>query len=198
MPPGEYRLEAYGDKLNFVHKPITVKPGDKALALDALELPAKKIALMEGKPAPELRGVLGWKNAPVKLADLKGKIVLLDFWGYWCDPCLRRMPELLDLEEKFRDKGLALVGVHLDQDDGVDTATKLDEKLVGARNNVWKGKDLLFPIALTAGLSQAASDYGIDNSPITVMIDRKGLIVGQFYTNIKASREQLDKLLKEK
>jgi thiol-disulfide isomerase/thioredoxin len=211
VPPGEYRLQAYGDKLREVYKPLAVKSGDKALTLASLELPATKLALLEGQPAPDLRGVLGWKNTPVKLADLKGKVVLLDFWGYWCGPCIHQMPEIVKLHEELREKGLVVVGVHVDVGDDVDTAAKLDEKLVGTRKETWKRKDIPFPVALTSGKDtplgpgiegqargQTAAAYGIAFYPTTVLIDRKGLIVGQFYPNIKSSREQLEKLLKEK
>src|SRR5579863_732667 len=53
------------------------------------------LALLQGMPAPELTGVAGWKNgSPVKLADFKGKCLILDFWGYWCAPRVHEMPGL--------------------------------------------------------------------------------------------------------
>lgn len=48
------------------------------------------------------------------LSDLKGKVVLLDFWATWCDPCLQMIPEIVRLQEKYKDKGLVVLGVSMD------------------------------------------------------------------------------------
>ena len=64
--------------------------------------------------APELAGAVGWLNVPKPLSlktDLKGKIVLLDFWTYGCINCMHILPDLRRLEEKYRDE-LVVVGIH--------------------------------------------------------------------------------------
>src|SRR4029079_16366558 len=97
-PAGEFTLSAYGVYVHTVERKITVKPGQHELTLEAIDLPAKRLALLQGLSAPELTGIVGWKNGPaVNLADLKGKCVILDFWGYWCGPCVHRMPDLFQL-----------------------------------------------------------------------------------------------------
>ncbi|MBI4895301.1 MAG: thioredoxin family protein [Candidatus Aenigmarchaeota archaeon] len=65
-----------------------------------------------GKSA-ELTGIKGWINTePFNLSDLKGKIVLIDFWTYSCINCIRTLPYLKDWYDKYHDKGLVIVGVH--------------------------------------------------------------------------------------
>ncbi|MBI3620467.1 redoxin domain-containing protein, partial [Candidatus Roizmanbacteria bacterium] len=64
--------------------------------------------------APELTGVTKWLNtdSPLTLADLKGKVVLVDFWTYTCINCLRTLPHVNSWYEAYRDQGLVVIGVH--------------------------------------------------------------------------------------
>ncbi len=63
--------------------------------------------------APELAGISAWINSePLKISDLKGKVVLVDFWTYSCINCIRTLPYLNSWQEKYSDKGLAIIGVH--------------------------------------------------------------------------------------
>jgi thiol-disulfide isomerase/thioredoxin len=65
------------------------------------------------KKAPEFDKVTGYINTkPINLSDLKGKVVLVDFWTYSCINCIRTIPYLIDWNEKYADKGLVIVGVH--------------------------------------------------------------------------------------
>jgi thiol-disulfide isomerase/thioredoxin len=65
------------------------------------------------KKAPEFDKVTGYINTkPINLSDLKGKVVLVDFWTYSCINCIRTIPYLVDWNEKYADKGLVIVGVH--------------------------------------------------------------------------------------
>jgi thiol-disulfide isomerase/thioredoxin len=157
-----------------------------------------------------LEGVVGWKGDKVKLADLKGKYVLLEFWGYWCGPCVYSMPVLFELHEKFADKGLAIVGVHLDLEGEVDTPAKYDDKIASIKKKLWKGKSLPFPVALTSGKridsgegdavrGGAAAQYGILGYPTTILIDREGKVVGKFNArDAKKAVAEIEKLLSGK
>ncbi len=63
--------------------------------------------------APEFRGISRWINSePLTLEDLRGKVVLVDFWTYTCINCIRTLPYLTSWDEKYRDDGLVIVGVH--------------------------------------------------------------------------------------
>ncbi len=73
----------------------------------------KEAGLPELGAAPEFEGVTRWLNSPpLSLADLRGKVVLVDFWTYTCINCLRTLPYLRAWDERYRDRGLVIVGVH--------------------------------------------------------------------------------------
>jgi thiol-disulfide isomerase/thioredoxin len=156
--------------------------------IDVTERYIKKLI---GNPAPELRKIKGWKNGgPMTLAELRGKYVLLDFWGYWCGPCLRDMPHLTAIYDAFSDRGLMVIGIH---DDSLESIDELDGKLATACEKIWMGRDLNFPVALDgggrtriAGTDETApgattAAYGITSFPTTVLIGRDGRVIGEFH-----------------
>ena len=53
-------------------------------------------------------------NAPVKLADLKGKVTIVNFWATWCGPCKTEIPDFVKLYDEYKDKGLVIVGISVD------------------------------------------------------------------------------------
>ena len=62
---------------------------------------------------PEFQGITQWFNtSPLTKADLKGKVVLVDFWTYTCINCIRTLPHLKEWYRKYKDKGLVIVGIH--------------------------------------------------------------------------------------
>jgi thiol-disulfide isomerase/thioredoxin len=64
--------------------------------------------------APELAGIVGYINSEegIKISDFRGKVVLIDFWTYTCINCIRTLPFLTEWDEKYKDKGLVIIGVH--------------------------------------------------------------------------------------
>jgi len=63
--------------------------------------------------APEITGITNWLNsAPLKLNDLRGKVILVDFWTYGCINCVNTLPHVAKLQEKYNNKGLVIIGVH--------------------------------------------------------------------------------------
>ena len=157
-----------------------------------LDLPPKFIIALTGRPAPELRRVKGWDNGgPTTLADLRGKVVLLDFWGHWCGPCLAAMPELMALHDEFAGRGLEIIAVH---DDSVASVAEMNAKLAGVPDDPdlgWGGRRLPFRVALdgggetriagTANLTSGATTaaYGVQRWPTTVLIGRDGDVIGE-------------------
>jgi cytochrome c biogenesis protein CcmG/thiol:disulfide interchange protein DsbE len=100
---------------------------------------------------------------PVRLSDYRGKVVLLDFWATWCDPCAMEIPWFMDLERRNKDHGFEVLGVSMD-DEGWDVVKPFVAKL-GMNYRVLMGNDL------TAQLYG-----GVDSLPTTFLIDREGRI----------------------
>jgi thiol-disulfide isomerase/thioredoxin len=113
-------------------------------------------------PAPEL-SVAGCHNpaAPVSLAQLKGKVVLLDFWGVWCTPCIAALPELDKLTKALPAADFALVGVH--------TKAKAAELPAFLAK-----RPARYPVCVDTG--ETARRYGVSYFPTYVLIDRAGAI----------------------
>lgn len=87
------------------------------MSAERTEIAQRDLKLQHGldKPyaAPELTGIARWFNSePLTMADLKGKVVLVDFWTYSCINCVRTLPYITAWDRKYRDQGLVIVGVH--------------------------------------------------------------------------------------
>ncbi len=91
---------------NFIPASIESKNGSTISQIDKSQF----------KKAPDFAKITGYINTeegrPINLKDLKGKVVLIDFWTYSCINCIRTLPYLVDWNEKYADKGLVIVGVH--------------------------------------------------------------------------------------
>ena len=133
----------------------------------------------EGKPAPAFT-LKTLDGKAVSLADFRGRVVLLDFWGTFCPPCLAALPELQALHEKHAAKGFAVVGVTVDDRPAlVKKATaKLTYPIVQATPQVW-------------------SAYKVNSLPSLVLVDRDGKIVKRFggESDPKAMRAEIEKVL---
>lgn len=117
-------------------------------------------------PAPnfELENFAGGK---VRLSDYRGKVVLLNFWATWCPPCVMETPDLVELDRNYRDRGLAILGVSLDQ----NPRSVLYPFIRKYKIN--------YPILLGDG--RTAADYGgVTSIPTTFIIDRQGMIRKQY------------------
>ena len=162
---------------------------------------------MIGKPAPEFR-IKEWKNGePVTFADLRGKVVLVDFWGYWCGGCVRIMPELFKLHDQYKEKGLVIVSVH---DNSVASIKEMDNKLAGICEDLWDGRDLPFLVALDGGGKtkipnteyevdgETTAAYGIFAWPTTFLVDQNGIVVGPVSCFTDECRKKVEEMLNGK
>jgi uncharacterized protein (TIGR03067 family) len=203
LPPGRYSLHVYGENLKKNRVEISVPAGQSEFQMPPIELAALPLTLLKGKPAPELAGVVAWKGQPVRLADLRGKYVLLDFWGYWCGPCVAEMPVLMKLHDRFPGRGLSIVTVHVGLEGDVDSPAEFEEKIASVKASLWGGRDLPFPTALSAGRTTTdgyagltAAQYGVQGYPTTVLIDRQGTVVGTFdAADLESAAAEIEKLL---
>lgn len=121
----------------------------------------------------------------MKLSDLKGKVVLVDFWASWCGPCRAENPNVVKMYEKFKDKGFTIFSVSLDEDASKWKEAIEKDKLSWA-NHVsdlkgWK--------------SSVVANFGIEGIPHTVLLNKEGKIIGK---NLRGEKleETLTKLLK--
>jgi peroxiredoxin len=146
-----------------------MKLGTKVLVLSAAVAVAAACAgsggfaaLSKNTKAPDFRArtVTGKQLA---LSDLRGRVVLLDFWATWCPPCRLETPELQKLWQKYRDKGLVVIGISLDQE-GAPVVRRFadDHKLT-----YWQVSD---------AQGEIADKYGIRPIPTTYVVDTKGVI----------------------
>ena len=84
-----------------------------ATAAEATRTPAPIAVAAVDATAPNFVGLGNWFNsAPLTIADLRGKVVLVNFWTYGCSNCVATLPHVTQLYAKYRDRGLVIVGIH--------------------------------------------------------------------------------------
>ncbi|MEX1045000.1 MAG: TlpA disulfide reductase family protein [Chthoniobacterales bacterium] len=81
---------------------------------DIVQAAKSGLELMEMRVAPLELSFTAVDGSKVDLADLRGKVVLIDFWATWCPPCVEEAPQLVEVYEKFKDRGFEIVGISLD------------------------------------------------------------------------------------
>lgn len=219
LPPGTYELEALANDTQHAWKTITVNPGQKELEVGPIDLPPSKLVLLEGRPAPELRDIVAWKNGgPVKLSDLKGKVVVLAFSANWvADRPHGWMPNLFTICDKYRDQGLAIVNIRFGGR-GIESQAELDEKVAEVKSPFWDDRGYPIPIGLALwnpppllrseeekkvnehSPCALLKDYWAEKRiglPLGVLIDRQGRIVGEFDLRSDSDNAVLERTLQE-
>ena len=118
-------------------------------------------------PAPELTGVSDWINSkPLKLADQKGKVVVVHFWTNGCINCVHNYPHYRAWTEKFKDeKNFLMVGIHTPEFDAEKDVDRIRERAT-------KNK-LTFPIAVDNDMSNWKA-WGNQYWPCVYLVDKKG------------------------
>jgi thiol-disulfide isomerase/thioredoxin len=108
----------------------------------------------------------------VKIEDFRGKVVLLDFWATWCEPCHIEIPWLIEFQKKYGPRGFTVTGVAMD----VEGKSKVAPYVQSERFDVNGSQELMsYPIVLG---SDAISDrFGLDAYPTGILISRDGHLV---------------------
>jgi thiol-disulfide isomerase/thioredoxin len=148
------------------------------------------------KVAPELVDIGQWiDQTPGKLSGLRGKVVLLDYWATWCDPCRFTFPKLRTLHEKYRSAGLVIIGVtnYYGQIDGRNVTRQRE---VDYLREFKKQNNLPYGFAIAASRTNE-TNYSVLSIPMSFLIDRRGRV--RFIT-VGASEDQgaaLAKMIKK-
>jgi len=112
-----------------------------------------------GAQAPDF-ALAARDGGQVRLADLKGQVVMINFWASWCGPCRQEMPLLAQLQSKYEPLGFTLLGVNVEPDSQAAVA--------------WlKDVPVTFPILFDTK-NEVAGRFGVEGMPSTVFVDRTG------------------------
>ena len=151
-----------------------------SIALFALLLLShNSFAAFNQAPDINLPGV----NGSVKLAEFKGKVVYLDFWASWCEPCKKSFPWLHDIKQRYTDKGFEVVAVNLDKD------RKLADAFI-------KEMDVNFVLAFDED-GESASRYKLKGMPSSYLIGRDGKLYASHVGFIEKDKKKLEQAIKE-
>ncbi|MBF6611675.1 MAG: TlpA family protein disulfide reductase [Chloroflexi bacterium] len=139
------------------------------------------IARAQQRPAPELRlRLFDGKDTPWTLSEQRGKMVVINFWASWCNPCRTEAPVLAQAARDYKARNIILVGVNV-WDDKTAAEAFLNEFGIAYPN----GQDT----------GAAAVDYGVTGIPETFVVDAQGMITMHWIGPI--TRDQLDVLVAE-
>jgi peroxiredoxin len=121
-------------------------------------------------------------GASVRLADYKGKVILLNFWATWCPPCKAELPGIIELYDQYKDKGLVILGVSGDD----------DAETLRAFADEWKIK---YPMIVGRDETALFDAYGpIYGYPISVLVGRDGAVCGRHIG--PATKEEFEREIK--
>ena len=107
----------------------------------------------------------------ITLADYQGKVVLLDFWATWCGGCKLEIPWYMEFDEKYKQRGLAVIGISMDED-----GWKAVRPFLAQKRDPETGGNTAMKYPVVIGNDDLAKEYNLASMPMTLLIDRKGKI----------------------
>jgi thiol-disulfide isomerase/thioredoxin len=146
---------------------VILKPAPTA-SVPPTEQPQRPPALAAGTTAPEW-SIAEWTDGKDrKLSDYRGKIVVLDFWGVWCGPCIHAIPAMKELHSRYEDRDVVFLGIHT-----AGTDMTLVKRLL-------KQQEWDLTVGLDTGDDIVSGDtvqrYAIQGYPSIIIVDRNGMI----------------------
>jgi peroxiredoxin len=133
-----------------------------------------------GHPAPDFV-LTDLHGNRLKLSDLRGKAVVLNFWATWCPPCKQEIPWFIDLQKRYGSQGLQVVGISMDDGDPKGVVKFAADNSIN------------YPILF--GADQVADQYGgIEYLPTTFFIDRNGVVIDHTYG--EPERQELEQKIR--
>ncbi|WZO95754.1 TlpA disulfide reductase family protein [Isosphaeraceae bacterium EP7] len=143
----------------------------------------------KGQPLADFKGPSPEPGAPaVNLADLKGKVVLIDYWATWCGPCMAEAGGLTDLRERLGPLGFEILGVSLD-----DQAARLRDHLAAEKPPWPQIKAVDDSPGSSPWKAPLVARFGISSIPFKLLVDRQGILVatGESLSDIQPKLEAL-------
>src|SRR5262245_3258564 len=125
------------------------------------------IADVDASSAPEFSAGTWINSEPLKLSELRGRVVLIEFWTFGCYNCRNTLPTVKNWDTKYRDKGLTVVGVHSPELDG-------EEKIENVRREV-ASLGIRYPV-ITDNDHANWKAYGVEGWPMLFLLDKNGRV----------------------
>lgn len=164
---------------------------------NAMQSGLARITVMNSE-APGFNFTHFFNTEPVDLEVLRGRVVLIDFWATWCGPCIGTFPELREIHEQYKDKGLFVLGVTGFQgsmsNHGGERLTELsEEEELTLMPGFLKHQNVTWPIAFS-DRNCYDLEYGITGIPTSVIIDKQGIV--RLFTH-PANKDEIIALIEE-
>jgi len=144
--------------------------------IKALQSALKQLEFI-GRPAPAIAAEKWLNSEPLSMGDLKGKVVIIDFWAPWCPPCRKVIPTLAKDFNELKDKGLVVIGftkLYGSYRDDMQNKGKVEAEEERALIRGFVERNALkYPIAI-ADKGEVFEKYGVSGIPTMVFIDKAG------------------------